>query len=130
MGVSYGGFVAYWMAEMWPERVEKVVIACSAVNMRPSDNDRLLKQSGVDEIEDLFLPVTASQLRASLRFVVSRPSPYMPDFVLNDYIDVSRSFSVTSYILYCILMYRVIFFSKSNIQIKKIKMECHKIKEV
>ncbi|KAG6388071.1 hypothetical protein SASPL_153268 [Salvia splendens] len=87
VGTSYGGFVAYQMAEMWPERVEKVVIASSAVNMRRSDNGRLLKQAGVDKIEDLLLPVTAGQLRSSIRFVVSRAPPYVPDFVLNDYID-------------------------------------------
>ncbi|XP_057799909.1 uncharacterized protein LOC131015519 isoform X2 [Salvia miltiorrhiza] len=87
VGTSYGGFVAYRMAEMWPERVEKVVIASSAVNLRRSDNARLMKQADVDKIEDLLLPVTAAQLRLSLRFVVSRPPPYVPDFVLNDFID-------------------------------------------
>lgn len=94
LGTSYGGFVAYRMAEIWPERVEKVVIASSAVNMRRSDNARLLKEADVDKIEDLLLPVTAGQLRSALRFVVSRAwRPYMPDFVLNDFIDVSRFFS-------------------------------------
>ncbi|KAL0330520.1 UNVERIFIED_CONTAM: hypothetical protein Sradi_5038700 [Sesamum radiatum] len=88
VGTSYGGFVAYRMAAMWPERVEKVVIASSAVNMRPGDNDSLLKKANVENIEDLMMPVSAGQLRKLLGLVVFR-RPYMPDFVLNDLIDVS-----------------------------------------
>ncbi|KAL0330629.1 UNVERIFIED_CONTAM: hypothetical protein Sangu_1608400 [Sesamum angustifolium] len=88
VGTSYGGFVAYRMAAMWPERVEKVVIASSAVNMRPGDNDALLKKANVERIEDLMMPVSAGQLRKLLGLVVFR-RPYMPDFVLNDLIDVS-----------------------------------------
>ncbi|KAL8501913.1 hypothetical protein ACS0TY_021146 [Phlomoides rotata] len=86
VGTSYGGFVAYRMAEMWPERVEKVVIASSAVNMRRSDNERLLKKANVAKIEDLLMPVTAKQLRTLIGFVISR-RPYIPDFVLNDFQD-------------------------------------------
>ncbi|KAI3468048.1 hypothetical protein Pfo_024711 [Paulownia fortunei] len=86
VGTSYGGFVAYRMAAMWPERVEKVVIASSAVNMRRGDNDELLKKAKVEKIEDLLMPVTGTQLRRLLGFVVFR-RPYMPDFLLNDFID-------------------------------------------
>ncbi|KAK4388679.1 hypothetical protein Sango_2204900 [Sesamum angolense] len=88
VGTSYGGFVAYRMAAMWPERVEKVVIASSAVNMRPGDNDALLKKANVENIEDLMMPVSAGQLRKLLGLVAFR-RPYLPDFVLNDLIDVS-----------------------------------------
>ncbi|KAK6119607.1 hypothetical protein DH2020_046630 [Rehmannia glutinosa] len=86
VGTSYGGFVAYHMAGMWPERVEKVVIASSAVNMRRCENQELLNRAKVDKIEDLLMPVTAKQLKTMLRFVVYRRS-YMPDFFLNDFID-------------------------------------------
>ncbi|KAH6761386.1 alpha/beta-Hydrolases superfamily protein [Perilla frutescens var. frutescens] len=86
VGTSYGGFVAYRLASMWPERVEKVVIASSAVNMRRSDNVRLMQKADVDKIEDLLLPVNASQMWSSFRFVVSR-RVYMPNFVLNDFIN-------------------------------------------
>ncbi|KAG5566143.1 hypothetical protein RHGRI_001918 [Rhododendron griersonianum] len=44
VGTSYGGFMAYHMAVMWPERVEKVVIASSAVNMRHRDNVEFLEE--------------------------------------------------------------------------------------
>ncbi|KAK4419890.1 hypothetical protein Salat_2401900 [Sesamum alatum] len=86
VGTSYGGFVAYRMAAMWPERVEKVVIASSALNMRPGDNDGLLKKANVEKIEDLLVPVTAQHLRKLLHFVVLRRL-YIPNFLLNDFID-------------------------------------------
>ncbi|PQP99250.1 uncharacterized protein Pyn_27470 [Prunus yedoensis var. nudiflora] len=47
IGTSYGGFVAYHVARMWPERVEKVVIASSGVNMRRGDNEKLLEEGQV-----------------------------------------------------------------------------------
>ncbi|PIN21620.1 putative hydrolase/acyltransferase (alpha/beta hydrolase superfamily) [Handroanthus impetiginosus] len=83
---SYGGFVAYRLLAMWPERVQKMVIASSAVNVLPGDNDELLKKANVEKIEDLLMPLTASHRRKSLGFVVFR-RPYIPDFVLNDFID-------------------------------------------
>ncbi|KAH6790815.1 alpha/beta-Hydrolases superfamily protein [Perilla frutescens var. frutescens] len=86
VGTSYGGFVAYRMAEMWPERVEKVVIASSGVNMRRNEHAELLKRAKVEKIEDLMLPNAASQLRKLLGLSVFRRL-YMPDFFLNDLID-------------------------------------------
>ncbi|KAI3454185.1 hypothetical protein Pfo_010848 [Paulownia fortunei] len=86
VGTSYGGFVAYRMAAMWPERVEKVVIASSGVNMRRSDNLDLLKRAKMEKIDDLMLPSTAGQLRTLIGLSVFR-RPYMPDFFLNDFIN-------------------------------------------
>ncbi|KAF7154811.1 hypothetical protein RHSIM_Rhsim01G0182700 [Rhododendron simsii] len=61
VGTSYGGFVAYHMAAMWPERVEKVVIASSAVNMRHRDNVEFLEERAkVMSREELMLPETAA----------------------------------------------------------------------
>ncbi|GER51665.1 alpha/beta-Hydrolases superfamily protein [Striga asiatica] len=85
VGTSYGGSVAYRMAAMWPERVEKVVIASSAVNLRKHDNDELLGKAKSDKIEDLLMPVTAVQLRTLLRLVIFR-RVYLPDFILNDFL--------------------------------------------
>lgn len=86
VGTSYGGFVAYRMAEMWPERVEKVVIASSGVNLRWIDNVELMKRAGTEKIEDLMLPCAAGQLRTLLGLSVFRRL-YVPDFFLNDVIN-------------------------------------------
>ncbi|OIT31732.1 PREDICTED: epoxide hydrolase 4-like [Nicotiana attenuata] len=87
IGTSYGGFVAYHMAKMWPEKVEKVIIASSGVNMKKTDNSELLKRAKVEKIEDLLLPSTASQLRTLITLSTHRRPPYMPDFLFNDFIN-------------------------------------------
>ncbi|PWA67095.1 alpha/beta-Hydrolases superfamily protein [Artemisia annua] len=71
VGTSYGGFVTYRLAEMWPERVEKVVVASSGINMRPIDNVEIMKKADVETIDELMLPETAGQLRKLLRFAAN-----------------------------------------------------------
>ncbi|KAM7510719.1 hypothetical protein LguiB_009594 [Lonicera macranthoides] len=87
VGTSYGGFVAYRMAARWPERVEKVVIASSGVNLRRRDNMEMLKRANnAAKIEEVMLPATAGQLRTLMGLAVYK-RPYLPDFILNDFID-------------------------------------------
>lgn len=87
IGTSYGGFVAYHMANMLPGKVQKVILASSMVTMKKKDVDGLLERAKVDKIEDLMLPVTASQLRTLINFSVHRRPPYLPDFLFNDFIN-------------------------------------------
>ncbi|KAJ9183645.1 hypothetical protein P3X46_007470 [Hevea brasiliensis] len=91
VGTSYGGFVAYNIARMWPERVEKVVIASSGVNMRRSDNEKLMRKSKAENIGDLMLPQKASQMRVliSLAAFRLRSLHMIPDFLLKDFISKS-----------------------------------------
>ncbi|KAA8546254.1 hypothetical protein F0562_003007 [Nyssa sinensis] len=88
VGTSYGGFVAYQMALMWPERVEKVVIASSGINMRQRDNIELVKRAKAEKIEEVMLPRTAAQLRTLISLALFNPPYfYLPDFLLNDFLD-------------------------------------------
>ncbi|KAJ4708921.1 alpha/beta-Hydrolases superfamily protein [Melia azedarach] len=87
VGTSYGGFVAYHMAKMWPEKVEKVVIASSGVNIKRIDNEELLKRAKLESIEDLMLPESASQLRALTGLAVCKNLKIVPDFFFNDIVD-------------------------------------------
>lgn len=86
VGTSYGGFVAFRMAEMWQDRVMKVVIANSAVNGILSDSLELVKRAKVEKIEDLIMPEKASELRKLMNLSVFRRA-YVPDFILNDFIN-------------------------------------------
>ncbi|KAI8572985.1 hypothetical protein RHMOL_Rhmol01G0243800 [Rhododendron molle] len=87
VGTSYGGFVAYRMAAMWPERVEKVVIASSGVNLRYRDNVELVRdRARVEKVEEVLLPGTAAQLRVLLGLAFSKRRVSVPDFLLNDVI--------------------------------------------
>uniref|UniRef100_A0A6N2L1P1 AB hydrolase-1 domain-containing protein n=1 Tax=Salix viminalis TaxID=40686 RepID=A0A6N2L1P1_SALVM len=88
VGTSYGGFVSYHIARMFPERVEKVVIASSGVNMKKKNNEELVKKAKLEKIDDLMLPQKPSDLRALLGVAVSKPTLLMvPDFFLNDVIN-------------------------------------------
>ncbi|XWS26488.1 hypothetical protein CRYUN_Cryun26dG0036400 [Craigia yunnanensis] len=87
MGTSYGGFVAYHMAKLYPDKVEKVVIASSGINMRKADNTALLKRSNLENIEEIMLPETATQLRTLARLAVSKRLNIIPDFFLNDFVN-------------------------------------------
>ncbi|GMN63312.1 hypothetical protein TIFTF001_032384 [Ficus carica] len=87
MGTSYGGIVAYNVARMWPERVEKAVIASSGVNMRRRDGEALLKRAKLEKTEDLMLPATAKNLRTLLRLAIFKQPNVMPEFFLNDLIN-------------------------------------------
>lgn len=93
VGTSYGGFVAYHMAKLCPEKVEKVVIASSGVNMRKADNVEMVKRAEVESVEEILLPETAIQLRTLARLAVSsKLLDIIPDFFLNDFVNVSFSF--------------------------------------
>ncbi|KAF2543962.1 hypothetical protein F2Q68_00028954 [Brassica cretica] len=87
VGTSYGGFVAYHMAKMWPEKVEKVVIASSGINMRKCDSESLLQRSNCECIEKVMLPSTASELRTLMGLASSWKMLRMfPDSLWNDFI--------------------------------------------
>ncbi|KAF4352583.1 hypothetical protein G4B88_007360, partial [Cannabis sativa] len=84
VGTSYGGFVAYNVAKRWANRVDKVVIASSATNMRLRDGVELLKRAKVEKIQDLFLPTTVAQLRTLLSLTVYNFFEFVPYSLLDD----------------------------------------------
>ncbi|RDX90589.1 Monoacylglycerol lipase ABHD6, partial [Mucuna pruriens] len=86
-GTSYGGMVAYNLAKMLgQERVQKVVIASSGVNMTKSNNVALLQRAQVDNIVDLMLPATPQHLRKLMSLSIHRPPQILPDFFLRDFL--------------------------------------------
>ncbi|EFH50296.1 predicted protein [Arabidopsis lyrata subsp. lyrata] len=85
IGTSYGGFVAYNMAKMFPEKVEKVVLASSGVNLRRSDNEAFIARAKCHGIKEVMLPASATDLRRTSGMVSSKRLDYVPDFVLNDF---------------------------------------------
>ncbi|KAF5181150.1 alpha/beta-Hydrolases superfamily protein [Thalictrum thalictroides] len=86
LGTSYGGFVAYHMASLFKDRVEKVIIASSALNKKASDHQVLLEKANVEKAEDVMLPKNPNQLRNLMRLTAFHQPPYLPDFLLNDFI--------------------------------------------
>jgi pimeloyl-ACP methyl ester carboxylesterase len=94
-GTSYGGIVAYNLAKMLgEEKIEKVVIASSGVNMTKNHNVALLKRAGMDKIEDLMLPSTTQHLRKLMTLCVARRIPFLPNFFLKDFLNVSSTITL------------------------------------
>lgn len=87
LGTSYGGFVAYHLAQTLGNRVEKVVIASSGLNLRTKDIEALLKRAKLETIEKLMLPSTPAELRALMGLSVFKSPSMLPDFFLRDLVN-------------------------------------------
>lgn len=86
VGVSYGGFVAFWLAHLFPHRIQKVVITSSAICITPSDIEELLGRAHIDGVSDLFLPLSPAALRTLIRLSFLNSFPFWPSFILQDVI--------------------------------------------
>ncbi|GLJ12035.1 hypothetical protein SUGI_0182530 [Cryptomeria japonica] len=87
-GISYGGFVAYRLAHLFPDSVEKVVIISSGVCMVYEDKDELFKNNDSLVVADILLPKTPDHLRLLMKFSLNRPPTMVPSFILQDFINV------------------------------------------
>ncbi|GMH14218.1 hypothetical protein Nepgr_016059 [Nepenthes gracilis] len=86
-GISYGGFVAARVAEMWRDEVEKVVIVSCGIVFSEEQREKRLREIGRSMVE-LFVPEKASDLRPLISLCFSKLHPLMwvvPDFVLRDF---------------------------------------------
>lgn len=89
MGLSYGGFVGYSMAAKFPEKVQKVVIACSGVCVEESDMDKgLLSVKSIDDATSILLAQTPEKLRELMKVAFFKPPVNVPSCFLSDFIDV------------------------------------------
>ncbi|KAI5403946.1 hypothetical protein KIW84_051188 [Lathyrus oleraceus] len=97
VGTSYGGIVAYNMAKMLgEEKIEKVVICSSGVNMTKNHNVKLLERAGMDKIEDLMLPSSTQNLRKLMTLAVAKRIPFMPEFLLKDFLKCDNMMNLVS----------------------------------
>ncbi|XP_062025326.1 uncharacterized protein LOC133741450 [Rosa rugosa] len=89
-GISYGGFVAYRMAEMCPETVEKVVIVSSGVVWNDQQKEELLRKNSN------ALEILVANNPHDLRLLVSRSIykydvfKWVPDYVLQKLIEANK----------------------------------------
>lgn len=92
VGVSYGGFVGYRMAAMYPEAVEKVVLVCAGVCLEEKDLAAgLFPVASVGEAAQLLVPRRPEEVRWLVRLTFVRPPLIMPSCFLWDYIKVGYS---------------------------------------
>ncbi|KAI4321404.1 hypothetical protein MLD38_034788 [Melastoma candidum] len=88
VGLSYGGFVGYRLAALFPEEVEKVVVCCAGVCMEQED----LKVFSVTDLEEavrILVPETPDRLRELVGYTMHKGIPVrlIPSCLLKDFID-------------------------------------------
>lgn len=93
VGLSYGGFVAYSMASMFRDSVDKVVICGSGVYMEEKDlEDGTFSVSDLEEACEILVPRTADKLRELMGYCFHKIPPLLtltPSCLLEDFINVS-----------------------------------------
>ncbi|KAG6534365.1 hypothetical protein ZIOFF_008251 [Zingiber officinale] len=72
MGISYGGFVAFRLAEMEAESVERVAILTAGIYMSP-EQLRVMSAKEKRDVCELLLPQKADDLRALVSRSMSAP---------------------------------------------------------
>ncbi|KAJ4780752.1 alpha/beta-Hydrolases superfamily protein [Rhynchospora pubera] len=90
VGFSYGGFVAFRMAEIKPDMVHSLVISGSLIAMTDSMNESILETLGLESSAELLLPETAKGVKALLHNAMYKKL-WFPNFMFNDFLEVMFS---------------------------------------
>lgn len=88
VGTSYGGMVAFRMAEKYPEFVNKLVLSSSGICMAPDNDKPLLKKHGFSHISQILIPSEVVEVKAAIAAATVKP-PWLPNFVYRDILKVS-----------------------------------------
>ncbi|XP_028070682.1 uncharacterized protein LOC114273123 [Camellia sinensis] len=88
--ISYGGWVGYRMAEMYPKVVDKVVIVSSGLGFVGEEREKHLRKIEVN-IMDLLCPQKSDDLRSLVSLTMHKYNlaKWIPDFFLREYISVT-----------------------------------------
>ncbi|KAK4393682.1 Biotin biosynthesis bifunctional protein BioHC [Sesamum angolense] len=87
VGFSYGGMVAFKMAELYPELVEALVISGSILAMTDSISTATLEGLGFSSSSELLLPNSVKGCKALLR-VAAHKKLWFPDRLHKDFLEV------------------------------------------
>lgn len=91
VGFSYGGMVAFKMAEINPNLVRSLVISGSIIAMTDSISDATLERLGMKSSSELLLPETVKGLKA-LQSLAMYKKIWFPNFLMKDYLEVCMFF--------------------------------------
>jgi len=87
VGFSYGGMVAFKMAEARPDLVKSLVVSGSVIAMTDSISDVTLGRLGFSSSTELLLPESVKGLKALLSVATYRKL-WFPEFLHRDYLKV------------------------------------------
>ncbi|KAK4802290.1 hypothetical protein SAY86_000493 [Trapa natans] len=92
VGVSYGGFVVYSLAEQFPDSVERLVLCCAGVCLEEKDlEEGLFAVSSLEDAVDILLPQRPEKLRQLMKMSFVKPARGIPSCFLSDFIRVMCS---------------------------------------
>lgn len=90
VGVSYGGFVVYSLAEQFPDAVERLVLCCTGVCLEDKDlEEGLFTVSTLEDAIGILLPQSPEKLKQLMKLSFVKPSWGVPSCFLLDFIHVS-----------------------------------------
>ncbi|XP_024030379.1 uncharacterized protein LOC21401523 [Morus notabilis] len=84
---SYGGFVGFKLAELWPELVRHLVVSGSVVGLTQSLSNERLPRIGFKSWSELLVPKTVEDLKR-LFFVVTQKKLWFPSWAFRHYLEV------------------------------------------
>ncbi|EEF40846.1 2-hydroxy-6-oxononadienedioate/2-hydroxy-6-oxononatrienedioate hydrolase [Ricinus communis] len=87
VGFSYGGMVAFKMAELYPDMVQAMVISGSILAMTDSISDATLSRLGFKSSSELLLPTSVKGLKALLS-VAAYKKLWFPNRLHKDFLEV------------------------------------------
>ncbi|OAY65579.1 hypothetical protein ACMD2_15617 [Ananas comosus] len=90
VGFSYGGFVAFKMAEAKPDVVRNLVVSGSAIDLTDSITDDMLERLGFASLAEMLLPESVKGSKALFSVGAYKKLPF-PDWFHNDYLKVMFS---------------------------------------
>lgn len=87
VGFSYGGMVAFKLAEMRPDLVEAVVVSGSILAMTESISEAELNRMGFKSSSELLLPTSVKGLKTLLK-IATHKKLWFPNRLHKDYLEV------------------------------------------
>ncbi|KAG2243972.1 hypothetical protein Bca52824_094171 [Brassica carinata] len=87
VGFSYGGMVAFKIAEAYPDMVKGMVVSGSILAMTDSISESSLNRLGFSSSKDLLLPTSVKELKALFTIAVHKPL-WFPKRLFKDFIEV------------------------------------------
>lgn len=87
VGFSYGGMVAFKLAELYPDLVRAMVVSGSILAMTDSINETTLSSLGFSSSSELLMPTSVKGMKALLS-VAAHKKLWFPDRLHKDYLEV------------------------------------------
>lgn len=87
VGVSYGGFVAYRLAQLYPDAVQKLTLVAAGVCLEEKDMEEgLFKVSDLATARSILLPQTTANLKTLMKLSFVKAPKMVPSCLLQDFI--------------------------------------------